>query len=143
MDYSICQALKRFPGHQRALIIYDICCQWIIHFLERVSELEYLEVSDSMEITSAVGKWHLAAHIAECFPKFTLNFVEGAGEVEGEILETLWSKMDEMAGMAQAMSAAHHQEVVDDHMNDSNWCKMIRTGRLSVLSVPCYCNRDP
>jgi hypothetical protein len=45
--------------------------------------------------------------------------------------------------MAQAMSAAHHQEVVDDHMNDSNWCKMIRTGRLSVLSVPCYCNRDP
>jgi len=96
-----------------------------------------------MEITGAVGKWHLAAHIAECFPKFTLNFVEGAGEVEGEILETLWSKMDEMAGMAQAMSAAHHQEVVDDHMNDSNWCKMIRTGRLSVLSVPCYCNRDP
>ena len=143
MDYSICQALKRFPGHQRALIIYDICCQWIIHFLERVSELEYLEVSDSMEITGAVRKWHLAAHIAECFPKFTLNFVEGAGEVEGEILETLWSKMDEMAGMAQAMSAAHHQEVVDDHMNDSNWCKMIRTGRLSVLSVPCYCNRDP
>jgi len=143
MDYSICQALKRFPGHQRALIIYNICCQWIIHFLERISESEYLEVSDSMEITGAVGKWHLVAHIAECFPKFTLNFVEGAGEVEGEILETLWSKMDEMAGMAQAMSAAHHQEVVDDHMNDSNWCKMIWTGRLSVLSVPCYCNRDP
>ena len=100
MDYSICQALKQFPGHQQALIIYDICCQWIIHFRERVSESDFLEVSDSMEITGAVGKWHLAAHIAECFPKFTLNFVEGAGEVEGEILETLWSKMDEVAGMA-------------------------------------------
>ena len=81
-----------------------------------------------MEITGAVGKWHLAAHIPECFPKFTLNFVEGAGEVEGEILETLWSDMDEVAPMAQAMSVAHHQEVVDDHMNDSNWRKMIRTG---------------
>ena len=33
-----------------------------------------------MEITGAVGKWHLAAHILECFPKFSLNFVEGTGE---------------------------------------------------------------
>src|SRR6202051_4768289 len=143
MDYSICQALKQFPRHQRALVIYDICCQWIIHFRECVSESEFLELWDSMEIMGAVGKWHLAAHILECFSKFTLNFVEGAGQVEGEILETLWSGMDEVAGLAQAMSIAHHQEVVDDHMNDSNWCKMIRTGRLSVLSVPCYCNRDP
>jgi hypothetical protein len=128
MDYSICQALKQFPRHQRALVIYDICCQWIIHFREHVSKSEFLELWDSMEITGAVGKWHLAAHIPECFPKFTLNFVEGAGEVEGEILETLWSDMDEVAPMAQAMSVAHHQEVVDDHMNDSNWRKMIRTG---------------
>jgi hypothetical protein len=135
MDYSICQALKRFPQHQRALIIYDICCQWIIHFRERISESEFLELCDSMEITGAVGKWHLAAHIAECFPKFSLNFVKGAGEVEGEILETLWSVMDEIAPMAQAMSIAHHQEVVDDHMNNSNWCKIIRIGKC-LLSVP-------
>jgi Kyakuja-Dileera-Zisupton transposase len=89
MDYSICQALKRFPQHQRALVIYDICCQWIIHFREHVSKSEFLELCDSMEITGAVGKWHLAAHIVECFPKFSLNFVKGAGEVKGEILETL------------------------------------------------------
>ncbi|KIM77211.1 hypothetical protein PILCRDRAFT_12213 [Piloderma croceum F 1598] len=34
--------------------------------------------------------------------------------------------MDEVAGMAQAISAAHYQEVVDDHMNNSNWSKMIQ-----------------
>jgi Kyakuja-Dileera-Zisupton transposase len=135
MDYSICQALKRFPQHQRVLIIYDICCQWIFHFRERVSESEFLELCDSMEITGTVGKWHLAAHIAECFPKFSLNFVKGAGEVEGEILETLWSVMDEIALMAQAMLIAHHQEVVDDHMNNSNWCKIIQIGKC-LLSMP-------
>lgn len=69
----------------------------------------------------AVGKWHLAAHIWECFPKFTLNFVEGAGQVEGKILEMLWSRMDEVAGIAQAMSVAHHQGPVNEHMNDNNW----------------------
>jgi Kyakuja-Dileera-Zisupton transposase len=129
IDYSICQALKQFPGHVQALIIYDICCQWIIHFRERVSESEFLELWNSLEITGAMGKWHLTAHIAECFPKVTLNFVEGAGEVEGEILETLWSGLDKVAGLAQAMSIAHHQETVDDHMNDSNWWKIIRIGR--------------
>ncbi|KIM74954.1 hypothetical protein PILCRDRAFT_79556, partial [Piloderma croceum F 1598] len=126
MDYSICQALKRFPGHVQALIVYDICCQWSIHFRQCVSESEFLELYDSLEIIGAIGKWHLAAHIPECFPKFSLNFVEGAGEVDGEILETLWSRLDEVAGMAQAMSIAHHQEVIDEHMNDSNWRKIIR-----------------
>ena len=129
MDYSICQALKRFPGHVQALIVYDICCQWSIHFRQRVSESDFLELYDSMEITGAIGKWHLAAHIPECFPKFSLNFVEGSGEVEGEILETLWSGLDEIARMTQAMSIAHHQEVIDEYMNDSNWRKIIRMRR--------------
>ena len=94
-----------------------------------MSESEYLELSDTMEIMGVVGKWHLAAHIWDCFPKFTLNFVEGAGQVEGKILETLWSRMDEIAGLVQSMSIAHHQETVDEHMNDSNWRKTIQMGR--------------
>jgi hypothetical protein len=128
MDYSICQALKRFPRHIIALIIYDICCQWCIHFRERVSESEFLELSESLEITAAVGKWHLVAHIPECFAKFSLNFVQGAGQVDGEIMETLWSKLDLVAGLTQSMSVAHRQEVLDDYMNDSNWRKIIRIG---------------
>ena len=63
-------------------------CADTLHFRQRVLESEFLDLWDSLEITGAVGKWHLAAHIAECFPKFSLNFVEGAGEVDGEILET-------------------------------------------------------
>ena len=126
MDYSICEALKRFPRHQLALIIYDICCQWCIHFRERVSQSEFLELWESFEITPAVGKWHLAAHISKCFYRFSLNFIEGAAQVEGEILETLWSVLDDVAGITQSMSVAHRQEVLDDYMNDSNWRKTIR-----------------
>jgi hypothetical protein len=81
-----------------------------------------------MDITGTVGKWHLTAHIPECFSKITLNFVEGAGQVEGKILETLWSGLDEVSGLAQSMSITHHQEVIDAYMNDSNWCKIVRTG---------------
>jgi len=82
-----------------------------------------------LEITGAMGKWHLAAHIQECFLKFSLNFVEGAGEVDGEIMETLWSPLDEVAGLTQAMSVAHRQEVLDAYINDSNWRKIVRIGK--------------
>jgi hypothetical protein len=133
MDYAICQVLKQFPRHDKALIIYDICCQWVVHFRERVSESEFLDLWNSMEVTGAVGKWHLAAHILECFSKFSLNFVEGAGETDGEILETLWSVLDEVAGLTQAMSVAHRQEVLDAYMQDSNWRKIIRMGRELLL----------
>src|ERR1700733_14722273 len=85
MDYSIFQVLKCFSWHTLALVIYNRCCQWCIHFHNCVSELEFLEVWESLEITPAVRKWHLAAHILECFYKFSLNFIEGAAEVEGKI----------------------------------------------------------
>jgi len=78
---------------------------------------------NSINITGAIGKWHLAAHILECFSKFIFNFVEGAGQVEGKILETLWSPLDEVSGLAQSMSITHHQEVIDAYMNNSNWRK--------------------
>jgi Kyakuja-Dileera-Zisupton transposase len=99
--------------------------------------LEFLELWDSLKITGAVGKWHLAAHIPECFTKFTLNFIEGAGQVEGEILETLWSGMDEVAGLAQAMSTTYYQEILDKYMNNSNWQKIIWMGR-SLSSMYYY-----
>ena len=53
--------------------------------------------------------------------------------VEGEIMETLWSVLDEVAGMTQGMSLAHRQEVLDNYMNDSNWCKIIRIGMIFLL----------
>src|ERR1700729_947607 len=80
---------------------------------------------DDIEITAAVGKWHLAAHIRECFAKFSLNFIEGSAEVKGQIMETLWSELNLVAGITQGMTIAHRQEVLDDYVNDSNWKKLL------------------
>jgi hypothetical protein len=44
------------------------------------------------------------------------------------MMETLWSGLDNIAGLTQAMSVAHRQEVLDDYMTDSNWQKTIRIG---------------
>ena len=82
----------------------------------------------------AVGKWHLGAHVPECFPKYSLNFVDGIGQIDGEILETLWWPIDKIAGITRAMSKAHRQEVLDDNMYDSNWKKWVGIGK-SHLSI--------
>src|ERR1700733_730697 len=137
IDYAICKALKRFPGRWVALIIYDICCQWFTNFQKRISESEWLDMWDDIEITAAVGKWHLAAHVRECFAKFSLNFIEGSAEVDGEIMEMLWSGLDLVAGITQGMTIAHRQEVLDDYINDSNWKKLLKLHTLFLI-VPAF-----
>src|SRR3984885_3400822 len=137
IDYAICEALKRFLGCQAVLIIYDICCQWFTNFQKQVSELEWLEIWDDLDITAIVGKWHLAAHIQGCFAKFSLNFIEGSTQVDGKIMETLWSSLNLIARITQGMTIAHQQEVLDDYINDSNWKKLLKL-RTLFLIIPVF-----
>jgi hypothetical protein len=127
VDYSVSEALKQLRlAVFIVLFIYDIACQWSVHFAKRFKDGRLLHLPDNIKLIPAVGKWHLAAHILACFFVFSLNFIKGAGQVDGEILETLWSELDKVAGFVRGMSEAHRQEVLDDLMNDSNWKKMIR-----------------
>ena len=98
------------------LVIYDICCQWIRNFDKRVQGSQYLSVPPLTTIIPAVGKFHLGAHIRSCFPLFSLNFVHGAGQQDGEILETLWSNLNKVSSSIRAMSKAHRHEMLDDYM---------------------------
>jgi choline dehydrogenase-like flavoprotein len=93
-----------------------------------------LHLPKGLQYISAVGKFHLAAHREECFAKFSLNFVEGAGQQDGEILETLWSNLNKSAGSTRAMTTPHRQEMVDAHILDSNWKKHMNIG----MFYSCY-----
>ncbi|KAG1859409.1 hypothetical protein C8R48DRAFT_673951 [Suillus tomentosus] len=56
--------------------------------------------------------------------RFSLNFITGAGHIDGEILETLWAPFNKISPTARSMTLSHRQEVLDDHMRDSNWKKL-------------------
>ncbi|KIK75025.1 hypothetical protein PAXRUDRAFT_174068, partial [Paxillus rubicundulus Ve08.2h10] len=85
-------------------------------------------VPEGMDIVAAIGKFHLSAHKLECYHRFSLNFMEGAGQMDWEILETLWAPLNKIPPSARAMSAAHRQELYDDHILHSNWKKMTAIG---------------
>ena len=130
IDYSICNALKyKSLGLPQALVIYDVGCQWIINFLKRLKESPHLSIPEAMELLVAVGKFHLSAHVRECFVLYSLNFVYGSGQVDGEILETLWSPFNFISASGRTMSMASRRQLYDDHMRDSNWKKIVSIGQ--------------
>src|ERR1700731_25708 len=88
IDYSLCQALQRVEVIKKVLFIYDIGCEWGKHFWDQVEASNYLHLDKDLEIITTVGKFHLGAHIKECFALFSLNFVQGVGQLDGEILES-------------------------------------------------------
>jgi Kyakuja-Dileera-Zisupton transposase len=127
VDYSVCNALNfNTDGLWESLVIYDIMCQYSVHFKNCICTVsDYLSVDPEMKLLGAVGKFHLADHVDSCFAKWTLNFMQGAGHTDGEILETLWSGMNKVSGAARSMSKAHWQETLDDYMRDANWKKTV------------------
>ena len=136
IDYAICQALSyNTAGLCEALIEYDVACQWSINFATRLEDSPTLHIPQGLSWTSGVGKFHLGTHEQTCFAKFSLNFIFGAGQQDGEILETLWAPLNKIAPSIRAMSKAARQEMVDDHMRDSNWKKLTRIGAVPILII--------
>jgi hypothetical protein len=126
IDYVICQALNyHTDGLPGAINLYDISCKWCQNFFTRVEEGEYLSIPEFKEFIAAVGKFHISAHVKECFALFSPNFIKGIGQVDGEILETLWASLNLCSRSARTMTIAGRRELLDDHMRDWNWKKLV------------------
>jgi Kyakuja-Dileera-Zisupton transposase len=94
-------------------------------FRKRFDGNPYLNFPDEVEILRGIGLFHVHGHKDECYGRFAPTFIPGAGMVDGEILETLWAVLNGIADSIRSQSTSHRQETLDDHMNDSNWKKMI------------------
>jgi len=128
-DYSFCQAAKyKTSDRDRQLDVqldYDIGCKWWINFMARVELCPELEWDKKRGLIVAVGKWHLASHVKDCFCKFSLNFIFGAGHVDGEIMETVWSQLNDPSRRARSMTLARRVLFLEQHMRDMNFKKMV------------------
>src|SRR6266404_4201472 len=114
MDYSLCKALSyNMSEIPTALVMYDIMCQYGKHLQERVHGSPGLSL-----------------------PRFSPSYIPGAKQVDGEIIETLWAPLNDISRSLRGMTLFHRQEVLDSHMNHSNWKKMVRIG-MSYQNTKC------
>lgn len=114
------------------LFLYDLSCQYKKNFRRRLELAGALSLDGKVRLDMLVGKWHLKGHADECFVEHSLNFMTGAGQVEGEVVETIWSELKGWTGILRNMTPAHFQEVLDDIVNFMNWTKLQKTGE-SIL----------
>ena len=83
--------------------------------------------------------FHVHGHKNECFTRYASTFILGTGVVDGEIIETLWEPLNHIAPSTRKVSLEHHWEIIDDHMNDSNWKKLLHMG-VYVHVLYIFCN---
>ena len=145
MDYCVSESLKyNTKGLQRAVLYYDIMCQYLVHMMSRFKNNPYLELPTSLtHIAKAIGLFHIHGHKDDCFARYAPTFILGAGIVDGEIIETLWEPLNPIAPSARKASPEHRWEIIDDHMNHSNWKKLLHISKLSILWLNLCCQLIP
>ncbi|KAI5997503.1 hypothetical protein EDD15DRAFT_2162788 [Pisolithus albus] len=127
MDYSLANALGyNMAGIQNVICFYDVNCSYMKNLRKRVGNSIHIQIPSSVRIVPGIGIWHVHGHKKECYSRYSPLFIKGAGWVDGEIIETLWSMLNVVSTSARGMSAPHRQELLDFQMNDSNFMKMIR-----------------
>ena len=82
--------------------------------------------------------FHVHGHKNECSARYASTFILGVGVVDGEIIETLWEPLNHFAPSTQKASFEHCREIIDNHMNDSNWKKLLHMDvYIHVLYIFC------
>ncbi|KAH9478866.1 hypothetical protein JR316_0009328 [Psilocybe cubensis] len=127
MDWSLTQAREttNTQGITKHLEIYDINCQYCVNLARRLSESTKMHWPPSVKMIFAIGLFHVHGHKTECLYNYASTYVPGVGIIDGEILEPLWSVLNDTSRSTRSATTAHRAEVLDDHMGDSNWKKTI------------------
>ncbi|KAG1829734.1 hypothetical protein DFJ58DRAFT_719665 [Suillus subalutaceus] len=87
------------------------------HFRVRVDRSRFLEMVPELTIIPGIGLWHIHGHQDSCYVRYASNFIEGIGRIDGEIMETLWSRLNLISPAARGMSSPHRKEY-DPHDKD-------------------------
>ena len=124
-------------GIKCALLAYDVFCQWIVNFLLRVDQSLFLSIPEGLNIIGVIGDFHVRGHIDDCLPRYTLAYVPGSGVIAGKILETLWAVLNKTSQSAKGAMMVHQNEILDDHMNHSNWKKLIGMRKYLII-IPLH-----
>ena len=135
IDWLLLEAIRTtgVASEQGLMLYYDIICQYWIYLNDRIGHL----LPSELEIDRAIGLFHVHAHKEKCFHRFASSFIPGSGIVAGEILESLWSRLNSIASATRTATLAHRAEVIDDHASDSNFKKALGIG-MSFITLITY-----
>ncbi|KDQ48920.1 hypothetical protein JAAARDRAFT_201317, partial [Jaapia argillacea MUCL 33604] len=86
MDYILAQALRltKVPGVCPSIVLYDIICQYGVYVERRFGKLpQFLDIGGALDILKGIGLFHVHGHQDSCGPRFSPNYIVGAGQLLG------------------------------------------------------------
>ncbi|KAG2046514.1 hypothetical protein BDR06DRAFT_850349, partial [Suillus hirtellus] len=73
---------------------YDINCQYNKYLKDWIASSMYLSIPIGMDIIPGIGLWHGHGHQDNCFVRYASNVIHGTGQIDREIMETLWAPLN-------------------------------------------------
>ncbi|KAJ7689073.1 hypothetical protein B0H14DRAFT_3101092 [Mycena olivaceomarginata] len=124
MDYILMSALADFDL-QEVTLSYDIACQWIKNFEERMEHLpEHLRRDlDAFELQTGLPVWHALAHEDSCASMNSLNYLLSVGHSDGEGVERLWAWLNGFAYQSKEMGLGNRADSLEDKLDSHNFLK--------------------
>ncbi|KAJ7608898.1 hypothetical protein DFH06DRAFT_929636, partial [Mycena polygramma] len=132
MDWIFAALMRWIDPRLFKVISYDIVCQWWKNLKGRLILLPALV---RLELILAIArfvipKMHIHSHTLACQLLFSLNFLFGVGETDGEGIERPWANIGGVATSTREMGPGSRRDTLDCHWAFWNWCKMIGIGAL-------------
>ena len=108
MDYVLNSALHyNMANIQRCVLFYDSACKYRVYLRRRFEESKGLDFPPFEEWMEGVGIWHIYSHISTCYPRFTPLYIPRIGMVDGEVIETLWARLNLISPSCRTMSLSN------------------------------------
>ncbi|KAJ7768414.1 hypothetical protein B0H16DRAFT_1308210 [Mycena metata] len=124
----IFSAIMRWKDQRlHKVVSYDIVCQWFQKLFERLlkmpSTVRFLIVMGLFRFV--IPKMHIHSHTLACQLLFSLNFLLGAGQTDGEGIERPWANLGGVATSTREMGPGSRRDTLDSHLGYWNWSKLI------------------
>ncbi|KAJ7473239.1 hypothetical protein FB451DRAFT_1035635 [Mycena latifolia] len=126
MDYIAASILRHIDARLLKVISYDIVCQWWKQLKERLLRLPaLLRLRITLELLRfVIPKMHIHSHTIACQILFSLNFLLGAGQTDGEGIERPWANIGGVATSTREQGPGFRHDTLDDHWGYWNWVKL-------------------
>lgn len=121
---------RHFP-HVPLSLLYDIVCQWVVHLLERISEMPpdlQVDVPSLESLLYGIGKLHWHGHKPEGHSQFSLNYKPGNARTDGEGIERGWWDLQPIAAPTKMMGPGTRQGTINDVVGYINHRKRVKSG---------------
>ncbi|KAJ7782955.1 hypothetical protein B0H16DRAFT_1709789 [Mycena metata] len=127
MDWIFSAVMRWKNPRLHKVVSYDIICQWFKKLFERLLKMpgavRFIIVTALFRFV--IPKMHIHSHTMACQLLFSLNFLLGAGQTDGEAIERPWANLGGVATSTREMGPGSRRDTLDSHLSYWNWSKLI------------------